>query len=140
MTTPTQPTPPRTLIFQAGSPAHKLLLELIKGTFDSSLASVGEAVDKEKVQEVVDEVESFPVLVDIPEDPDIVIEELNTKILVLEAELEEHRRTVNREAGYLADVVKALLDLGTIPEPVVAPEPAKLAETAPGGFLDVFRA
>jgi hypothetical protein len=133
MTTPTQPTPPRTLIFQAGSPAHKLLLELIKGTFDSSLASVGEAVDKEKVQEVVDEVESFPVLEDIPEDPEIVIEELNAKILVLEAELEERKQAVDR-------VIRSLRYLGTIVTPVVTSDPAKLAETAPGGFLDVFRA
>jgi hypothetical protein len=63
-------------------------------------------------QPEIDETESVPVLEDFPEDPEVVIEQLNTRILELEAELEEHKLSVDR-------VLEALRPLGTTAEPSV---------------------
>jgi uncharacterized coiled-coil protein SlyX len=63
-------------------------------------------------QPEIDETESVPVLEDSPEDPEVVIEDLNARILELEAELEEHKRSVDR-------VRESLRDLGTTAEPSV---------------------
>jgi hypothetical protein len=60
----------------------------------------------------IDPAESTPVLEDSPEDPEVVIEDLNARILELEAELEEHKRSVDR-------VRESLRDLGTTAEPSV---------------------
>jgi hypothetical protein len=57
--------------------------------------------------DVIDETQATPVLEDVPEDPEITIENLNTRILILEAELEERKRATDR-------VLEALRPLGTI--------------------------
>jgi hypothetical protein len=60
----------------------------------------------------IDPAESTPILEDVPEDLEVVVEQLNARILELEAELEEHKRSVDR-------VRESLRPLGTTAEPSV---------------------
>jgi Fe-S-cluster formation regulator IscX/YfhJ len=89
-----------------------------KGTFDipdTLLQALGTLVGQRfaAIQSVdFDESESAPVLEDTPEDPEVVIAQLNARILELEAELEEHKRSVDR-------VLEAIRPLGTAAEPSV---------------------
>jgi hypothetical protein len=83
------------------------------GTFDipdTLLQALGTLVGQRFA--AIDESESAPVLEDTPEDPEVVIEQLNARILELEAELEEHKRSVDR-------VRESLRPLGTTAEPSV---------------------
>jgi hypothetical protein len=75
----------------------------------------------------IDETEATPVLEDIPEDPQVQIETLNARILYLEAELEERRRSTDA-------VLEALRPLGTFTAPGVPPSTPKTLLAPVEGF------
>jgi hypothetical protein len=80
---------------------------------ENILELLGQIVAKQNsVTDVIDETESVPVLSDEPEDPEVTIETLQARILYLEAELEEHKRSVD-------GVLEALAPLGTSAAPSV---------------------
>jgi hypothetical protein len=83
---------------------------------ENFLQLLGDALSQQPNHvDVIDETEATPVLEDVPEDPEVTIERLNAQALTLQAELEEHRRSVD-------GVLELLTRLGTIPDAPVAPE------------------
>ena len=74
---------------------------------ENFLQLLGDALSQQPNHvDVIDETEAAPVLEDVPEDPEVTIERLNAQVLTLQAELEEHRRSVD-------GVLEALTQLGS---------------------------